>query len=204
MCGSCTICQLCPPCTPHLHVSPKCECHENLNNCNCNCITHTHLEEYHKQWTLHLMANQNNSHAAQMNSNKLKRHLLFWLIGMSFFNVSLLFIVVLLIVFAPALLQRCAVWKSTSKLHRRQVLMKKHNLIEQPLCSTIDISPSRPLPDASHTSDLDLVLITPSYAELSQQLAAQTRLALHLTHTLPPEHERRQSTAPSAPPPKIL
>jgi hypothetical protein len=65
------------------------------------------------------MPNQNNGHATQMNSNQLKRHLLLWLIGLSFFNISMLIVVLLLIIFAPALLQHCAVRKSKSHVQRR-------------------------------------------------------------------------------------
>jgi uncharacterized membrane protein YdbT with pleckstrin-like domain len=76
------------------------------------------------------MANQHNSHAAQMNSNQLKRQLLLWLIGFSFFTIFMLLVVILLILFIPALLHCCAVWKWKSQFQRRHYIMKKHNLIE--------------------------------------------------------------------------
>ena len=112
ICGTCTQCQLCPPCEPHLNISPNCECHENLNNCNCNCVTHQNLHEYQTKWHLQLLANQHQGHAAQLNSNQFKRQLLFWLVGLSLFNLFLIIVVVLLIIFAPVLVQRCAAWRS--------------------------------------------------------------------------------------------
>jgi hypothetical protein len=194
VCGTCTICQLCPPCEPHLYVAPTCECRENLNNCNCNCVTTNHLEEYHKQWTLHFMANHNNTFAAQMNSNQIKRHLLAWLIGLSFFNVGLLLVVILLSVFAPALLRRCAVWKSKSQLHHKQLVMKKHNLIEPPSSSVLETHVGHSLPTISAGMDTSVSAPTLSYAELSEQLEAQQRLARQLASDLHAVQHLRAST----------
>ena len=97
-CETCTICHLCPPCEPHVYVAPSCECRENMNQCTCNGATQTHLFESDQQWTNHLLADQNDTFAAQINSNRLKRHLLLWLIGLSFVFILILLAMILLIV----------------------------------------------------------------------------------------------------------
>jgi len=63
-------------------------------------------------------------------ANQLKRQLLLWLIGFSFFTIFMLLVVILLILFIPALLHCCAVWKWKSQFQRRHYIMKIHNLIE--------------------------------------------------------------------------
>jgi len=126
------------------------------------------------------MSNQNNSYAAQMNSNQFKRHLLFWLIGLSLFNLFMLFMVILLLIFAPTLLRHCANWKSKSKIRRRQQLMKKHDLVEQP---------------PQHTTHTPLPTVPPSSDELLRQLEAQNHLIMKLTQDLQGERElRKQNT----------
>lgn len=194
VCGSCTICPLCPPCEPHLYVAPNCECRENLNNCNCNCVTNNHLAEYQKQWTGQLMGTHNITFAAQMNSNQFKRHLLFWLIGLSFFNIFLLLLVILLIVLAPALLRRCAVWKSKSRLHAKQLIMKRHNLIEPPASSPISTPVGHLLPTVSIGIDTNVSAPPLSYVELAEQLEAQQRLVLQLTSDLHAVQQLRKTT----------
>ncbi len=174
LCGTCTICQLCPPCEPHLNVSPKCECHENLNNCNCNCISHKNLRAYHHEWNSQLLATQHNSHAAQMNSNQFKRWLLFSLIGLSCFNLLILIVIILLIIFSPALLRRCAALKSRSKLQRRQRLMRKHNFVDPSPPSTIALQPPPLLP------------IVTTHPTVTNSLAIQFKPDLHAAQDLRP------------------
>ena len=130
------------------------------------------------------MATHNNTFAAQMNSNQLKRHLLAWLIGLSFVNVFLLLVVILLIVFASALLRRCAVWKSKSQLHHKQLIMKKHNLIESPSSSALGTQVGHSLPTISAGIHTSVSAPTLSYAELSAQLEAQHHLARQLASDL--------------------
>ena len=149
-CGTCTVCQACPPCTPQINVSPHCECRENLNNCDCRCLTQQHLQEYYVQWSSHLGVAQNNTLITQMNSHLVKRRLLFWLIGLSFFNIFLLLLLGFLIFFSPDLLRRWTQWRSNSRLHRRQQLMKKLNLVE-PRLSHIALRP----PDSLSSPTLD-------------------------------------------------
>ena len=194
VCGSCTICPLCPPCEPHLYVAPNCECRDNLNNCNCNCVTNNHLAEYQKQWTGQFMGTHNITFAAQMNSNQFKRQLLFWLIGLSFFNVFLLILVIMLIVLAPALLRRCAVWKSKSQLHEKQLIMKKHNLIEPPVSSSFRTHTGHPMPTLSLDIDANVSLPPLSYVELAEQLETQNRLVLQLTSDLHTAQQLRKTT----------
>jgi hypothetical protein len=143
------------------------------------------------------MATHNNTFAAQMNSNQFKRHLLFWLIGLSFFNVFLLLLVLLLIVFAPALLRRCAVWKSQSQVQQKQLFMKKHNLIEPPFSSTFSTHVGHPLPPTSTEIDRNVSAPTLSYVELAEQLEAQQRLALQLTHDLQAAQQLRNTNVSS-------
>ena len=129
-CDTCTSCQVCPPCAPQVNVSPHCEWRENLNNCNCRCLTEQHLQEYSLHWSSHLGVQYNNTVITQNNSHVVKHRLLFWLIGLSFFNLFLLFLLGLLVFFSPTLLRRWTRWYSTSRLQRRQRIMKKFNLVE--------------------------------------------------------------------------
>ena len=131
LCDTCTVCQSCPPCETYLNIYSKCECQENLNNCNCKCITRKNLKEYHKQWNLRLMNNQQNHHATEVNSHQVQRHLLLWFVGLSFFNIFtlIIIIIIILVIFAPALVHRCVVWKSKYQSKRRNRLMKKLNLV---------------------------------------------------------------------------
>ena len=202
LCGTCTICQLCPSCEPHLNISPVCECHENLNNCNCNCISHERLQQYHNEWNLQLKANLHNNHAAQMNSNHFKRYLLFWLVSLSLLIISLLFCLIILIFVAPALLKRYTTWKSNTRLHRRQQYMQKHKLVEQSPPSTIELSSLQhrtvTLPASPTFSSSE----QPSYNDLVQQLDTHKQLVVRLTQDLQVA-KSHCDTAPSAPSSRI-
>jgi hypothetical protein len=143
-CGTCTVCQVCPSCTPQINVSPHCECHETLNNCNCRCLTQQNLHDYYLQWSSHLGATYNNTFATQQNNYLFKRRLLFWLIGLTFFNLFLLFLLGTFVFFAPGLFDRWTRWKSQSRVKRRTRLMHKLNLVERPV-SSIELSPSHRL-----------------------------------------------------------
>ena len=192
ICGTCTICQLCSPCQPHLKVSPKCERHENLNNCNCNCITHKNLYTYYQQWNLKLLATQHNNHAAQMNSNHMKCWLLFWLIGLSCFNILMLIIIILLIIVTPALLRRCADSNSRSHQLRRQQLMKKYNLLEPPPLFVVQFQ-SQQLSEFHGTNARS---VKPSFDDLSPQPAIQAHLAIPLKKDLSASPEMLQINVP--------
>ena len=196
LCGTCTICQLCPSCEPHLNVSPQCECHENLNNCNCNCITHKSLHTYHQQWNSQLLAAQHNTHAAQLNGTQYKRWLLFWLIGLSCFNILMLIFIILLIIYTPVLLRRCADSKSQSKLHRRQHLMRKHNLVEPPPLSTIESTPQQLLPIVSNFIETLNAPLNSSYNTLSHPLTVQPPVAIRLQNDLPTAPTMRPTIGP--------
>lgn len=147
-CGTCTVCQMCPACTPQVNVSPRCECRENLNNCDCRCLTQQHLQEHYGQWSAHLGVAQNNTLITQMNGYLMKRRLLFWLIALSFFNIFLLFLLGFLVFFSPNLLRRWTHWRSTSRLNHRQQIMKKLNLVE-PDVSDVTLSSPDPVSPAT-------------------------------------------------------
>ncbi|CAF2035706.1 unnamed protein product [Rotaria magnacalcarata] len=108
------------------------------------------------------MSSQHNIHAAQMNSNNLKRHLLGWIIGLSFCTNFLLFLIVILILFAPTLLRRYTTWDSKRKLTLRARFITKFNLVE---CSAL---PS----------------VQPSYDDLLKQLSEQKQQLENLTREL--------------------
>jgi hypothetical protein len=141
------------------------------------------------------MTNQNNTHAAQMNSNQLKRQLLFWLIGLLFFNLLLLLVIILLIMFAPALLHRCAHWKSKTKLKQRQRLMEKHHLVVQPPLSALEQQQQQQQSSSIVSTVLQphVSSIVPSYDELSGQLNTQNQLIIQLTRDLQGESALRKS-----------
>ena len=101
-----------------------------------------------------------------MNSNTLQRHLLGWIIGLSFCNIFLLLLIVVLLFFAPALLRRCTHWHSKMKLKRRTRLINKLNLVER---STL---PS----------------VQPSYDELLKQLHEQKQQLDQITRDVPTTH----------------
>ena len=184
VCGTCTVCNLCPPCAPAVYAAPHCECRENLNQCTCNCATHTHLSEVHQQWATHLLTNHNHTFAAQMNSNRLKRHLLLWLIGPSFLIVLILITIIPLIVFTPAMLRHCALWKSTSRMHRKQLFMRKHNLIEPTSSSSVQSAVGQQLPTVCASVNAGVSGAQLSYADLEAQLEATQRLVQQLDHDL--------------------
>ena len=168
-CGTCAVCHPCPACEPHLNISPRCECKENLNNCNCNCITQENLQAYHTSWNLQQMSAQHNIHAAQMNSNNLKRRLLGWVIGLSFCNIFLLCFIVILIFCAPTWIRSYTTWHSKMKLKRRARLINKFDLVERSALPSVQ----------------------PSYDDLLKQLHDQQQQleqfprVLPLTQTLP-------------------
>ena len=201
-CGTCTVCQLCPSCEPHLNVSPVCECHENLNNCNCNCISHERLQQYHHEWNMQFKANLHNNHAAQMNSNHFKRYLLFWLVSLSLVIVFLLLLLIILFFVAPTLLKCYTTWKSTSRLHRRQQFMKKHNLVEQSQLSTIELNSPQHRTNTLPMSLPSTSFVRSSYDDLVQQLDTQKQLVVRLTHELEAAQSLRDAI-PSAPQPTI-
>jgi hypothetical protein len=147
--------------------------------------------------------NQNISHAAQLNSYQLKRHLLVWLIGLSFFNFFLLMVVVLLIIFSPTLLHRCANWKMRAALHTRQQLMKKHNLVEQPPLSVIATQPPPLLTEITNTPDTNVAVTSLAYGELLRQIENQQQLLAQLTRDLQAERVLRKMNT-FAPRPKIV
>ncbi|CAF5177215.1 unnamed protein product [Rotaria magnacalcarata] len=161
-CGTCTVCHPCPACEPHLNISPNCECQENLSNCNCNCTTNQNFKDYHTSSNLQQMSSQHNIHAAQMNSNNLKRHLFGWIIGLSSCTILLLFLIVL-ILFAPTLLRRYTTWHSKRKLTRRARFITKFNLIERSALPSVQ----------------------PSYDDLLKQLSEQKQQLENLTRELP-------------------
>jgi hypothetical protein len=146
--------------------------------------------------------NQNISHAAQLNSYQLKRHLLVWLIGLSFFNFFLLVVVVLLINVSPTLLHRCANWKARAALHKRQHLMKKHNLVEQSPLTVIATHPSHLLSEVANTAATDVAVTMSTYAELSRQIENQQQLLAQLTRDLQAERALHKMNT-FAPRPKI-
>lgn len=162
-CGTCTVCNVCPACEPHLSVSPKCECRENLNNCNCNCITQKTLHTYHRTWYAQFLANQHNIHSAQQNSNLTKRHLLFWIVGLVLFNLLLLVFIVCVLFFKSSLHRCYSQHKFRSALKRRERFMLKHNLIEKPV-----LQPPTEVSFSTHVP----VLAIPSSSPLSDSTVA--------------------------------
>ncbi|CAF3382335.1 unnamed protein product, partial [Rotaria socialis] len=112
---------------------------------------------------------QHNIHAAQMNSNHLKRRLLGWVIGLSFCNIFLLCFIVILIFCAPTWIRSYTTWHSKMKLKRRARLINKFDLVERSALPSVQ----------------------PSYDDLLKQLHDQKQQleqfprALPLTQTLP-------------------
>jgi len=202
-CGTCTSCQSCPACEPHFNVSPKCECQENLNNCNCNCVNHENVQEYHQQWNLRIMANQNNTHAAQMNNHLVKQHLLVWLLGLSFFIIFMLVIVVLFIIFTPTLLRHCGQLRKKSKILRRQHLIKKHNLVDLSTLSNMETESPQSL--STICANLNATVTSPTSAptDLLHQLEAQHQMIIKLQRDLEAERTLRK-TITFAPRPNIF
>ena len=172
LCGTCTVCHPCPACDPPLNISPTCDCKENLNNCNSDCITHQNFKDYQTLWNLKHSSSQHNIHAAHMNTNTLKCHSLDWIIGLLFFTIFLLFLIVVLF-FAPALLRRCTKWHSTMKLKRWIRLINKFNLVERSALSSVP----------------------PSYDQLLKQLHEQKQQLDQLTRDLLTTHK---SSLPSS------
>ncbi|CAF3300717.1 unnamed protein product [Rotaria socialis] len=115
------------------------------------------------------MSEQHNIHAAQMNSNHLKRRLLGWVIGLSFCNIFLLCVIVILIFCAPTWIRSYTTWHSKMKLKRRARLVNKFDLVERSALPSVQ----------------------PSYDDLLKQLHDQKQQlkqfprALPLTQTLP-------------------
>lgn len=133
------------------------------------------------------MPHFNNSHVAQMNINHDTRHLLLWLIGLSLFNILLLVFMVLLILFASALQQRYTNWKSISTLHRRQLLMRKHNLVASmpsPLLSGNTSCSNKSSSAVATVLDSSVVPMSLSATMLSQQLAEDKQLMTSFTRDL--------------------
>jgi hypothetical protein len=147
-CGTCVACHVCPSCTPQINVSPLCQCHENTNNCDCRCLTQQNFHDYHLQWSSHLGVTYNNTFVNTMNNYLLKRRLLFWLIGLAFFNLLLLFCLGTFVFFAPELFSRWIRWRSRSRLQRRKRIMHNLNLAEPPV-SSIELPPLDPLSSIS-------------------------------------------------------
>ena len=85
------------------------------------------------------MINQHNNHATQMNTHQVNHRLVFSLIGLSFFTISMLIVNVFLIFFVPALSHCYAAWKAKSRVKRRSRIMKKLNLVELPIHSAVEI-----------------------------------------------------------------
>jgi hypothetical protein len=182
-CGTCTVCGVCPPCAPQINVAPHCECRETLNNCNCRCLTQQNLHDYHLQWASHLGTTYNNTFATQQNNHFHKRRLLYWLIGLSIFNVFLLFLHGLFVFFASRLYGRWTRWKLNSRVQRRQHLMHKLNLIDPPV-SSIKLPISDPLSSLSTTLenhaqlmvDLNKELQSINVANLSSAATTSSRI----------------------------
>ena len=199
LCGTCTVCRSCPPCEPHLNISPRCECEENLNNCNCKCFTHNNLKEYHNQWNFRLMANQHNHHATQMNNHQVKHRLLLWLIGLSFFNIFILIFIIFLVIFAPTLVQRCVTWQAKHQLKRRNRLMKKFNLTEPSPHIGIAVESSPTVPTLSSVVPQSAPILKPSYANPSHQMDGQQKVIIKSSCDLNTEHEQPTSITPAFP-----
>ena len=182
--GACKVCHLCSPYESHVYIALSCECRENLNQCNCNCATQTQLTTFHQQWTNHILANQNNTFAAQMNSDRLKRHLLLWFSGLSLFIVLILLAMILLIVLNSALLRRCAIWRFNSRLQRKLLLMRKYNLVEPTFSSRDQSAVGHVLPTVSANVAASVSEAQLSYADLEGQSEAQPRLVQQLERDL--------------------
>ena len=120
------------------------------------------------------MINQHNNHATQMNTHQVNHRLLFSLIGLSFFTISILIVIALLIWFAPALSHRYAAWKATSRAKRRSHIMKKLNLVEPPIVSAVEIQSPSPLHTVSAT-------IPQTVSPLSSDTHTQSIWFLHFT-----------------------
>ena len=144
------------------------------------------------------MANQKNNHAAQMNSHQIKRRLLLWLIGLSFFNIVMLLVVLLLIIFAPALLQRCAAWKAKSQLKYRTHIMKKLNLVELKPHSDAPIQSQLQIPTVAATVTQSVPTAKVSYEDPSQRLEAQKHLVIKLARDLKTGHKQLPSDTPTS------
>ncbi|CAF2070571.1 unnamed protein product [Rotaria magnacalcarata] len=110
------------------------------------------------------MSAQHNIHAAQMNSNNIKRRLLGWIIDFSCGNIFLLCVIVILIFCAPTLIRRSTTWRSELQLKRRACLLKKFDLVERSA----------------------LPLVQPSYDDLLKQLHDQKQQLEQFPRILPP------------------
>ena len=190
LCETCTVCQSCLPCEPHLNISPKCECQKKHNNCSCKRITHKNHREYKKQWNFRLMDNQQNHRATKMNSHQVQRHLLLWLVGLSFFNIFVLIVIIILVIFAPVLVRRCVVWKAKCQAKRRNRLMKKLSLVESSPCRDIAFESSLSVPTLSSVVSQSIPILKPSYTNPSHQSEAQKKLVIDRVRDLKTEHDQ--------------
>jgi len=138
------------------------------------------------------LVNQHNIHAAQQNTNQFKRQLLFWIIGIAIFNVLLLSLIIILIVFTPTLLRRCSKWKLNSTVKRRQRFMQKHNLIKKPSTIVVDGDIQLSQLSASHVDQQQI-----SYPTLITTREHQKQLTLPHPQT---EQVFRKSNISPAPP----
>ncbi|CAF2874500.1 unnamed protein product [Rotaria sp. Silwood2] len=104
----------------------------------------------------------------------------------------MLIVVILLVVFAPALLHRCTVWKSKSQLKHRNHIMKKLNIVEPPPHSDVEMQSPLSLPTVSSVVPPPVPTLKPSYGDLSQKLEVHKKLVVKLTRDLEAEPEQQK------------
>ena len=119
-----------------------------------------------------------------MNSHQSKCCLLLWPIGLSFFNIFVLLVDILLVSFVLVLLRRCAAWKAKSQLKHRNHIMRKLNLVEPPPHSDVAMQSSLQLPTVSSVVLQPVPTLKLSYDDTSQQLEAQKELVIKFAHNL--------------------
>ena len=125
-----------------------------------------------------------NTFAAQMNSDRLKRHLLLWFTGLSFFIALILLVMILLIVFNSALPRRCAIWRFNSRLKRKRWPMRKHNLVEPTSSPRVQSAIGHVLPTLSANVAASVPEAQLFYADIEGKSEAQPRLVQQLERDL--------------------
>jgi hypothetical protein len=173
ICGSCSLCHVCPLCESHINISTTCVGHESLNICKCNCITEERVQYYHQESNRQLKADLHNKKATRMNDYLAKHHFLFWLTGLLLCIILILFLLGGLVLLSPSILNRDIHWRTASRLHHRQHLMRKHNLTEKSLASTIELQ-------SIHLQPLTQLTVV----DLTQQLDSLKLQHLNLTYEL--------------------
>ena len=132
-----------------------------------------------------------------MNSHQVQRHLLLWLVGLSFFNIFMLIVIIILVIFAPILVRRCVVSKAKYQVKRRNRLMKKLSLVEPSPRRDIAFESSLSAPTLSSAVSQSMPTLKPSYTSPSHQSEAQKKLVIDRVRELNTEHDQTNSNTSS-------